>query len=62
MLTLSSSNYNREDYVAFLEILVNDLNNFIDCPNKGTTICSSCRYKRPCYDLNYLYAYIQKKV
>jgi len=62
MLTLSSSAYKQEDYQAFIEIMVNDLNSFIDCPNIGTSVCSSCRYKRPCYDLNYLYDYLKKKL
>lgn len=62
MLTLSSSAYKKEDYQAFIEIMVNNLNDFIDCPHKSSNHCSNCRYKRPCYDLAYLYDYLKKKL
>ena len=62
MLTLSSSAYKQEDYQSFIEIMVNDLNSYIDCQYKSSNRCSNCRYKRPCYDLNYLYDYLKKKL
>lgn len=62
MLTLSSAKYKKEDYQAFIEIMVNDLNSFIDCEHQHSNNCANCRYRRPCYDLNYLYDYLKKKL
>ena len=62
MLTLSSSNYKKEDYENFKYILDYYLKGIIHCTYKGTMSCSICDFKKPCYDLSYLYDYIKKKL
>ena len=62
MLTLSSSNYKREDYIAFAVALESKLKCFIHCPDKLSHKCTTCEYKHCCYDLNYLYSYLLEKI
>lgn len=61
MISLRSSSYNKNDYIALRVILEANLERYIKCSKQGTNSCSSCFYKRPCYDLRNLYAFVQEK-
>lgn len=61
MITLSSKNYKKNDYLEFIEILEVDLGWIIYCAHYGTNYCKSCHTFQCCRDIHYLYSLLKEK-
>lgn len=61
MISLHSSSYKKNDYIALGVILEAHLERYLKCPKQGTNNCSACFYNKPCRDFRDLYTYVQSK-
>lgn len=61
MITLRSSSYKKNDYIALGVILEANIEHYLKCSKQGTNSCSACFYNKPCRDLRDLYTYVQSK-
>ena len=61
MISLHSSSYKKNDYIALAVILESKLDSYLLCTKYGTNSCSSCFYNKPCRDFHDLYTYVVSK-
>lgn len=61
MLSLCSSSYKKNDYIALAVMLESSLDRYLSCDKQGTNNCSSCFYNKPCRDFRDLYTYVTEK-